>query len=85
MKRKRYVKPELAVENFLVQNCIATCDVNIVINLQAGGTCTNDYGTLNPDAVDILKLTGAFTDACGVQPEGYCYHNMNGGVGIFNS
>ena len=84
MKRKRYVKPELAVENFLVQDCIATCDVNMVIIFQAGICEGNDYGTLNPDAVHILELAGAFTDACDTQPEGYCYHNMTGDV-IFNS
>lgn len=79
---KKYVKPELLYESFVLSEQIATCDFD-------SQNTSNDP--------DICQFTGAalgipngtyFTNAntaCPVKFDNYCYHNGTLSANLFNS
>ena len=77
---KKYVKPVLYYENYVLSNQIASCEYD-PINLEDEKTCAFEADfdpslTIFSDAIEGCK----FTDINMV-----CYHGSSGGLSLFNS
>lgn len=73
---KKYEKPLIAVENYVLSQAIASCEIKIGF---VNSTCVlNDVDA--PDGCKSLAGIGYFTEVCEFQPEitdpndGICYH-----------
>ena len=79
MERRKYVKPEVLIEDFILSQCIASCSYNIKTQENYG--CLEEY--FGPD--DIAISNGGFAEKfdCGISVDsgvfdGYCYHTLEG-------
>lgn len=74
--KKTYEKPLIAVENYMLSQTIATCDVRIGFDNSA---CVIDDQDA-PNDFRNLAYTGVFTDKCDLEPnigdkyDNICYH-----------
>lgn len=74
--KKKYEKPLIAVENYVLSQAIASCETKIGF---VNSACVfNDEDA--PDGYRHLAGIGYFTEACELQPkitdqnDGICYH-----------
>ena len=74
--KKKYEKPLIAVENYVLSQAIASCETKIGF---VNSACVlNDVDA--PDGYRNLARIGYFTEVCDLQPEitdpndGICYH-----------
>lgn len=74
--KKKYEKPLIAVENYVLSQAIASCEIKIGF---VNSTCVlNDVDA--PDGCKSLAVIGYFTGVCELQPigmdpnDGICYH-----------
>ena len=76
---KKYVKPELLYESFVLSEQIATCDFDSMGSFSDPNTCP--FAGEDPAGV-------YFTDSnnsCAIKFDGYCYTNSTLGANLFNS
>ena len=86
--KKRYVKPQIAVENFYLAEMISGCDITVTFTTT--GSCANnyDYDSSLDDAVSMGVFTAS--ESCmivateGTQIGSTCYHTSVG-VNSFSS
>lgn len=77
---KKYVKPELLYESFVLSEQIAVgCSSNLIANLRSDMDCSISIG-------EAPALFAEANGACVLHKlEGYCYHNGNENFTIFSS
>lgn len=86
--KKRYVKPQIAVENFYLAEMISGCDTTVTFTTT--GSCANNYDY--DSSIDDAASMGVFTasESCmivataGTQIGSSCYHTSVG-VSVFGS
>lgn len=84
MNRKKYEKPAIVVENFVLSQCIAAC-AQIVES--ADINCIKEEGDIVTDAggfVDKFKCDINVESSDSPWNETYCYHTLEG-FNIMNS
>lgn len=90
--KKKYEKPSLVVENFMVSDYIAACDNDITFAIE----CSNDLSGDAARLIELLMNAGGFSEgnsACTLDiPDGWeseygmvCYHNTAGTILVFAS
>ncbi len=87
--KKRYVKPQIAVENFYLAEMISGCS-DLSVTFTTTGNCANHYDA--DSSIDDAVSMGVFTasQSCmlvateGMQIGSTCYHSSTG-VGVFGS
>lgn len=79
---KKYVKPELLYESFVLSEQIAVgCSPNLIANYADMTQCfVNDPNTMG----GALFVDGN-TNCTDTPPDSYCYHNGNENFTIFSS
>lgn len=77
---KKYVKPELMYESFEMSQQIASCDYDGNFNET---DCS--FTGVNKDFGAEMNIFSSIPNPCSVIPDSYCYHNLSGDFGIFNS
>lgn len=80
---KKYVKPELIIENFELSQHIASCDYDLDENTFSDVGCA--FTGVEEGSGQSISI---FNDGniCNVEPEGYCYHGSTGAMySLFNS
>lgn len=96
--KKKYVKPVIAIENFILTEHIATCEGD-TITFDTKLTCGNNINTDFNEALDLIERTTGLrpfnNDECSIQvapgyefqdPDGVklCYHSSTG-LSVFGS
>lgn len=79
---KKYVKPELLYESFVLSEQIATCDYDSKGTFNDPDQCT--FTGENPAGVYGVYFTDS-NNTCEIKFEGYCYTNSTFGANLFNS
>lgn len=86
--KKKYIKPQIAVENYYLSEMISGCDTTVTLTTVSN--CSNNY---DPDgAMSDLEFMGVFASSAtctqvatdGMQIGQSCYHTSTG-VSVFGS
>lgn len=80
---KKYVKPVVQFESFVLSEHIADCGWE----LQSGDT-QSCHAIGDPDwgyPSDVKTFIVNSGNICDIEPEGYCYTNSSAAVGLFKS
>lgn len=85
--KKRYIKPQIAVENFYLAEMISGCEYEVTLTTTANCANNYDYDSSIDDAANMM---GVFTSGCtivateGMSIGSTCYHTSVG-ISVFGS
>lgn len=87
--KKRYIKPQIAVENFYLAEMISGCEYEVTLTTTANCANNYDYDSSIDDAVNIMGVFTAPPNCTIIATEGTqigssCYHTSVG-ISVFGS